>query len=204
MKRFLKVSVSFLLVVILIFSSACVGFGSRSFSGLFVIETRAEGEEPLVFTLNDDGEGYSLTACNTSVAGEVVVPEDYNNLPVTGIGKYAFNNCTELTAVALGPNVKTICDGAFSGCTGLTAISIPEGVTNIGYGAFRNCSSLTAVEIPDSVVVLADSAFSDCSKLTSVTISKNLNSINSRVFSGSLNNIYTVVRNSFKVTDNLK
>lgn len=64
-------------------------------------------EQGLTYTLNADGDGYTVTGCNT-VATEVVIPSTYNNLPVTAIGDNAFLNCDNL---AIYCEVETSCEG---------------------------------------------------------------------------------------------
>src|SRR5690242_4341897 len=64
----------------------------------------------------------------TGPGGEVIIPSETNDLPVTEIGYSAFYN-----------NL------------GLTSITIPNSVTRIGYHAFYACQSLTNVTIGNSV-----------------------------------------------------
>ena len=64
-----------------------------------------------------------------------------------------FNNCTSITELTLGNNVKTINDDAFSGCSNLTKINIGNSVSSIGSRAFAGIDKLTdvyclATEIP--------------------------------------------------------
>ena len=95
-----------------------------------------------------------------------------------------FRECTNLTTVTIGDNVKTIPSYAFNGCSSLTSITIPDSVTSIGGDAFSGCSSLTSITIPDSVTSIGQSAFEDCSGLTSVTIGNGVTSIGSYAFRG--------------------
>ena len=55
---------------------------------------------------------------------------------VTGIGEYAFNNCTNLTRVIIPDSVISIGESAFKNCTNLRNIDIPDSVTDIDYNAF--------------------------------------------------------------------
>lgn len=64
---------------------------------------------------------------------------------VTSIGKYAFNNCSNLTSATIPEGVTTIGDWAFRECRGLTSLSIPNSVTSIGDYAFYDCSGLTDI-----------------------------------------------------------
>ncbi|MBQ8927124.1 MAG: leucine-rich repeat protein, partial [Oscillospiraceae bacterium] len=77
-----------------------------------------------------------ITDCDKA-AVNVTIPEEIGGLPVTGIGTWAFLNCTSLTSV-----------------------TVPEGVTSIGQSAFVRCKSLSTIVIPESVTSIGGSAFS--------------------------------------------
>ena len=87
----------------------------------------------------------------------------------TSAGSYSFNNCSKLTSVIVGENVKIIPNSAFRGCSGLTSVTIPDSVTSIGELAFYDCSGLASVTIGNSVTSIGNSAFSDCSGLKNIT-----------------------------------
>jgi len=78
---------------------------------------------------------------------EVNIPPRIQNLPVTGIGGWAFYNCKSLTNITIPDSVISIGDRAFSGCKSLTNISIPDSVTTIGDGAFYQCDMLTTINV---------------------------------------------------------
>ena len=87
-----------------------------------------------------------------------------NNTTSSGI----FYNCTSITTVNIGDNVKSIPRGAFKGCTGLTSVTLPDSVRSIGEYAFQNCTGLTTITIPPSVTDCGTSAFSGCTGLVTV------------------------------------
>ena len=57
--------------------------------------------------------GYSVSPANDNISGEVVIPDTYNNLPVTTISNGAFWHCYEITSVTLGKNMAYIGGNAF-------------------------------------------------------------------------------------------
>lgn len=62
--------------------------------------------------------------------------------------------------------VTSIEDGAFNECINLTNIAIPDNVTSIGSSAFRYCTNLKSITIPDSVIRIGYAAFWGCTNLT--------------------------------------
>lgn len=56
-----------------------------------------------------------------------------------------FNNCSGVTNVTFGSNVKSIPHYLCSDFIGLTSVTIPPSVTSIGDAAFSNCSGLSSV-----------------------------------------------------------
>ena len=119
--------------------------------------------------------------------GNVAIPEEVTYLnrtrKVTSIGKFAFDNCTDLTSVTIPNSVTSIGYDAFSGCYNLTSVTIPNSVTSIGYAAFSVCSGLTSVTIPNSVTSIGRSTFYGCSGLTSITIPNSVTTIGISAFS---------------------
>ena len=150
----------------------------------------------------------------TATDAVVVIPETFiyngTKYKVTGIGKYAFQDCTSLTNIDIPDsvaninmyafrnctsltgidltgcnNLTSIGNAAFKGCTSLINIILPNNVTKIDYYAFQDCTNLKNITIPDSVTSIGYCAFSDCTSLTSVDLSgcNNLTSIDVSAFS---------------------
>ncbi|WP_295738032.1 leucine-rich repeat protein, partial [uncultured Oscillibacter sp.] len=178
--------------------------GTMTFAGWYTAKTGGT-EVTAGSTLTEDTtlyarwNGWSLVGGKLTVAG-TAAETDYsiNASPwtsyrdhiteavvlegVTGIGDYAFSDCSALTGVTIPDSVTSIGDRAFSGCSALTGVTIPDSVTSIGNSAFSSCSSLTSVNIPDSVTSIGNSAFYGCSGLTSVTIPDSVTSIGNGAF----------------------
>ena len=89
----------------------------------------------------------TITDCNTSATGELVIPDTIEGNPVTSIGGGAFRICDSLTSVTIGNSVTSIGREAFLACTSLTSITIPDSVTSIGREAFSGCTGLTMIEV---------------------------------------------------------
>ena len=138
----------------------------------------------LTFTLNGDSTEYSVTDCLTTASGSLDIPSNYNGLPVTTIGDFAFHYCISLTTISIPDSVISIGYRAFYNCTNLTSIIIPDSVTSIGDDAFALCSGLTNITIGDSVTSIGDDAFASCSSLTSITIPDSVTSIEAYTFYG--------------------
>jgi len=100
-------------------------------------------EEYLTFTLHDSKDSYYVSSCSSwNAEGKLVIPEQVNGLPVTGIGSFAFFDCTFLTEIEIPYSVSVIGQHAFDACQGLTHITIPSSVTSIGKRPFSGCWSL--------------------------------------------------------------
>lgn len=94
----------------------------------------------------------AVSGCNTA-ATEVVIPAEFDGLPVKVIDEWAFWNCTELTGVTIPDSVVSIGYSAFSYCTSLTGVAIPSSVIDIGEFVFSGCNSLTEITVdPDNAV----------------------------------------------------
>ena len=131
------------------------------------------------------------------ISGQGDMPDyDWNKIPwrdfsinkvvvqkgITGIGSFAFGDCSSLSSIEIPEGVTSIENGAFRGCSNLSRIKIPEGVTSIGSGAFAYCSSLSSIKIPEGVTSIESSAFEGCSSLSSIKIPEGVTSIESHVF----------------------
>ena len=132
----------------------------------------------------------SATTDGTGLSGAITIPStipygvgdaSYN---VTGIGNYAFQNCSSLTSIDFsGTQVTTIGRSAFQSCTSLTSIIIPNSLTTIDYYVFQSCSSLETIDLGNSLETIDFRAFYNCSNLTSITIPDSVTAIGSQAFS---------------------
>ena len=167
-------------------------------------EDSVQGSEGLEFTLNYDKQSYSVTGIGTCTDADVIIPDTYEDLPVTSIGRYAFSSWSSLTSVVIPDSVTSIGNSAFICCYSLISIEVDENneyyksidgnlytkdeKTLIQYAIGKTDISFT---IPDSVTKIGGWAFSDCDSLKSVVIGDSVTRIYVGAFSGcsSLTNV---------------
>ena len=176
--------------------------------------------EGLEFTLNSDNVSYTVSGIGICTDTELIIPSEYNGLPVTTIGEYAFNNCSSLTSVVIPDSVTSIGYDTFYGCNSalyteyeygkyignaenpyavligltnknLSSYTIHENTRIIADYVFYGCERLAGITIPDSVTTIGDDAFVYCDALTSVTIGDSVTTIGDRAFS-SCSNLRTI------------
>ena len=126
----------------------------------------------LSFTLSEDKASYTVSACKSSICGGISIPSQYNGLPVTAIGRSAFNGCRNLTEVALPVTLTEIGAHAFMGCERLSGIDLPSGVTSIEKYAFCHCKSISHINIPSATEKIGEGALRDCIALSEINIDK--------------------------------
>lgn len=118
-----------------------------------------------------------LHTVGRGVSGEFVIPGT-----VTTIESYAFEDCTEITALVISDSVTQIQTYAFAGCTGLTKVTWPSSMTTIGDYTFDGCTALKQVVFPDNLQAIGLGAFAKCSSLTSITLPDSITSLGNGAF----------------------
>ena len=158
----------------------------------------------------ENGNAWEVDAYS-NLPSSVLIPESVtyneNNYNVTGIGGFAFCNCTKLTSLTIPNSVTSMGEYAFAYCTGLTSITIPNSVTWIGGYAFKrtpwleNQSGLiyigsvlyayrgempenTSIVIKDGVTSIGQYAFDTATRLSSITIPNSVTRIGEGAFAG--------------------
>ena len=137
---------------------------------------------PLEYSLSDNGEYYSVSGVLDSKASNIEIPATIDGKPVKYISDAAFKDCESITSVTIPNGILSIGASAFEGCKSLTNVVIPNSVNSIGDSAFEACGSLTNIVIPDSVASIGDSVFMWCHSLTSVTLPDNMKTIPLQMF----------------------
>ena len=110
----------------------------------------------LKFTLNSDGNSYSVAGDNPS--GDIIIPSTYQGKPVTVLADSAFKDCRNLTGVVLPSTITAISYRAFFICNSLTNFVLHDNITNIDKWSFYQCTKLKNLIIPNSVEVIGSCA----------------------------------------------
>lgn len=133
----------------------------------------------IVLGLDDEYEGSH---------NSIVIPDLYENYPVTEIapdafsfisdllyvtignnvkviGKNAFKSCGKLIKVTMSDSVEEIGDYCFSYCFNLEQIELSNSLMQISEGMFKYCQSLEQILLPECICIICDKAFDNCSKL---------------------------------------
>lgn len=166
MKKIISIALMFTIVISTLAFTSCY------------IQTY-EGKET-EFVLNNNGDGYIFAYMYLSEECDVVIPSEYNGLPVTEIAPLVFWNSHYLKSLTIPATVTYIREYAFTGCKNLEKVVFDEEsqLNTIGGCAFANCSSLKEIELPESLEIIEGAAFSACTSLESIHIPKNVNEIN--------------------------
>ena len=140
----------------------------------------------LKFILSIDGNSYLVEVeDSSSLNGEVVIPNMYNEKPVSGFaaGTYSsptFKRNRSITSVILPNSISRISSFNFRDSVGIVSVTIPDTVVSIGENAFGYCLNLLSVTIPDTVVSIGENAFLCCSGLTSIAVASGNTKYDSR------------------------
>ena len=103
--------------------------------------------------------------------GQVVVPSEFRNAPVTGIDSFAFQNNTEITSVVIPDSVVEIESwGCFSGCSNLENVELNALISFLPYEIFYKCTNLISVSLPYTITSIGDRAFYQCTSIKNKTL----------------------------------
>lgn len=103
--------------------------------------------EGLKYFLSVSGKNYVVEGIGQCKDKDIIIPPEYNGLPVTGISGWAFDGNTEITSVTFPDTFDHIWEYAFRDCTGLTTINIPKNITRILPSAFSGCYNITSYNV---------------------------------------------------------
>ena len=143
--------------------------------GVLPFYTFAQDDVESYLTYSVTADGITITDCDTSLSGDVVLTDTIDGLPVTVIGKQAFRSCSKITAITLPSSVKAIEMQAFSYCSALESVTLNEGLETLETYVFESSSKLTDIHIPASLTTIPQRAFQDSSVVKFTVSADNAN-----------------------------
>lgn len=152
-----------IILLALILCTTCVFFLAACDKEKPVYET-----EDIKYDLSDDKSYYTVTYVGNTESGIIEIPEKIDGIPVTKIGKDAFNvekSKANIKEVTLPKTITEISEDAFGGCTTLVKVTLPNGLKAIRKGAFAGCGNIEDIIIPSTVEFVSKDAFTGCDKL---------------------------------------
>ena len=102
--------------------------------------------------------GYAVSGIGTCADTTIVIPSEYNGIPVIAIAEDCFKSKSNIQAIIIPDSVLIIEDYAIAYCKNLNRVDLGNGVKEIGM-SFAGCDSLTSIRIPASVEVIDNLAF---------------------------------------------
>lgn len=196
MKRIIAV---LLLTLVLCFSfSAC---GEVDLDTLFV------GNTDITFTV-ENGEATVTKVPNKTIVTEIVIPDEYEGVPVTKIADFSATNLEYVTEITIGKNVREISDWAFGNSKKVTKIEVDDNnqylcdVEGVVYtkdmkvllfyppqkGVVTdkdengNEVKYASYEIPEGVESIRSKAFYKCSDLKEIKLPSTIKTIEEKAF----------------------
>ncbi len=195
MKRVITV---LLLVAVLCFCLAsCGGDNLQMLSGNTDITYKVE-----------DGEATVTAVPNKSIVTSIVIPDEYEGVPVTKIADFAAVNLEYVTEITIGKNVREISDWAFGNSKKITSFEVddsneyfcdvdgviytedmktllfypPQRGTVAEKDADGNEAKSIFYIIPEGVETIRSKAFYKCQELTEILLPSTLKSIEEKAF----------------------
>ena len=120
-------------------------------------------EDGFAYVMNEDNLSYSIYGGYFEQSEVIVVPDEFNEMPVTKVGNSAFANDRNqhLTRnIILPESISHIGEGAFMYNRELRYITLPSSVTHIERMAYAEGAFQRQIMIPSSVLNIDEHAFS--------------------------------------------
>ena len=126
----------------------------------------------------------------------IVIPDLYENYPVTEIASNAFAFVSDLLYVTIGNNVQKIGDNAFKSCGKLIRVTMTDSVEEIGNNCFANCFNLEQIELSCSITKISEGMFKYCQSLKQIVLPESIYAIYDKAFDNCSNLEYILYRES--------
>lgn len=167
------------------------------------------GKKNSPYFYNAFGGEATISGCDKSVSGDLVIPSEIDGYKVTSIRGHAFEGCSGIESVVVPASVtrigccafercglekivlpdelREIASDTFAFCKNLREIKLPDSLLHIGIDAFRGCSALEAVTFPEKLLSVDGTAYKDCDNIRELTMLGDIKDIGMGVFSGTNN-----------------
>ena len=140
---------------------------------------------------------YQVNGIGSAEGPEIIIPAQYNGLPVTEINDWAFSDCSSIESLTIPDSVTYIGKGIVSGCDALKDITLPfigSDLTDradmfLAYifgGSSHNDSSYVKTSVKTVTLTnctsVPDYAFYKCSSIENVILPDDITTIGSNAF----------------------
>lgn len=164
------------------------------FSGCDSVSTLLSGENETIEYKIENGEATVVGIPNKSTVTKIVIPNEYEGVPVTRIADFAATNLEYVTEFHIGKNVKEIASWALENNQHIAEYKVDKAneyfcdVDGVIYTkdmktiVFFPPAKEGAYEIPDGVETVRTKAFYKCQKITELVIPDSVKSIEEKAF----------------------
>ena len=114
------------------------------------------------------GKFYRIVGCTDKLYQDLVIPEEYNGLPITYIDAKSFMNNTGLKSVVIPPSIYSIGKNAFKGCTSLARVDFTGDAHEWRQNRYPDMHNIEALGLSTGV-------FEDCISLRSLELNYGVN-----------------------------
>ena len=187
MKKYISVAVS-------LFSAAVILLSVINASAAVYLQ-----DGKYTYKLNDDST-LSWAGYTSETVDDVIVPQSYNDVSVTGVAAFGLENNTSIKTIDFmsAPNLTEIGKYAFSGCISMESVLVPDSITDVDVSAFRGCSGLKDVVFYGNKNIVPVECFYNCTSLSNVRLSAYLVSVQSKAFANCTSLKYLELYDSVK------
>ena len=194
-----KIIITLALVVLVCFSFVSCGADS--------LDTLLAGDTSINYKIENSEATVTLVPNKTAVTN-IIIPDEYEGVPVTEIADFAAVNLEYAVKVTIGKNVKEISDWAFGNSRKIAEFDVDENnpyicdVDGVLYtkdmktllfyppalgvktekNADGNEVQSISYEIPEGVEIIRSKAFYKCYELTKITLPSTIKSIEEKAF----------------------
>ncbi|MEG1923904.1 MAG: leucine-rich repeat protein [Clostridia bacterium] len=148
------------------------------------------------YTLNKDKQSYSISAKDkVNYPIDLVLPSEYNGLPITEIGYEGFTY-NDFATLHVPSSYKRIRSLAFYQNRNLTSITLEEGVEKLDVVAFGSCYTLKGINLPSTLISVGENCFYRNYEFSFITVTNGnsaFKAVNDRLYSLDGTKLYFMV-----------